>query len=128
MKLKTPFLVMTVLALFVFSLLGAYFIFSFKKSKTIAKIYKDEKLVCSISLDDVNQAYTIEIKGENGEINVIEVDKGKIRMKEANCPDGTCVRMGWINGGLLPVVCLPHHVVIEIEGEDDAEKFDDKAY
>lgn len=47
MKSKTPFLVMTVLALLVFSLLGAYFIFSFKKSGTIAKIYKDEKLVCS---------------------------------------------------------------------------------
>ncbi|MCX7658194.1 MAG: NusG domain II-containing protein [Oscillospiraceae bacterium] len=128
MKSKTPFLVLTVSVLLIFSLFGAYFIFSFKKSGRIAKIYKNEKLVYSINLDDVNQAYTIEIKGENGEINVIEVDNGKIRMKEANCPDGTCIRMGWINGGLLPVVCLPHNVVIEIEGENDAEKFDDKAY
>ena len=39
-------------------------------------------------------------------------DVGKIRVSEADCPDKTCVRMGWLNSAAMPVVCLPHHLVI----------------
>ncbi|MER2149274.1 MAG: NusG domain II-containing protein, partial [Ruminococcus sp.] len=43
---------------------------------------------------------------------------------EADCPDKTCVRMGWLNRAAMPVVCLPHHLVIEFadgsEGGVDA--------
>ncbi len=38
------------------------------------------------------------------------------RMQSANCPDQVCVNQGWISDATVPVVCLPHQVVIEITG------------
>ncbi|MBQ2093605.1 MAG: NusG domain II-containing protein, partial [Ruminococcus sp.] len=33
--------------------------------------------------------------------------------KEAECPDKTCVNMGWLSSASMPIVCLPNHLVIE---------------
>ncbi len=128
MNFKSLQLIFVVLFLIAISLFGTYCIFFKKTGEKIAEIYQNGELIYRINLDKTNDAYTIEIKGHGGEINVIEVEKGRIRMKESNCPDGTCMRIGWVSDRFLPVVCLPHNVVIKIEGEKNAEEFDDKAY
>ena len=62
---------------------------------------------------------TFAVEGEDGHRNVVAVEKGRIRVTEANCPDQVCVRQGWIRDGATPIVCLPHGLVIEITGVED---------
>ena len=43
-------------------------------------------------------------------------------MLEAECPDQTCVHMGWLDSGAMPIVCLPNHLSIEYaEAGDDVD-------
>lgn len=49
----------------------------------------------------------------NGSINRIEIKDHQIRMLEADCPDQICVHMGQLRANGLPIVCLPHHLVIQ---------------
>ena len=61
----------------------------------------------------VRVALTLE---EEGGSNTVQVEKGRIRVSEADCPDQICVNQGWISGGAVPIVCLPHRLMIEIVG------------
>lgn len=104
-----------------------------QKSKTkagekTARIYQNQKLIREINLDEVKEAYTIEISGEHGEYNVIEVRPGEIGMKSASCPDELCVQMGFIRDGKMPVTCLPNKIVIEIIQKENEETLDGIAY
>lgn len=40
-------------------------------------------------------------------------------MLEAECPDKTCVHMGWLSSGAMPIVCLPNHLSIEFADSSD---------
>jgi len=80
-----------------------------------ANIYKDGVLTESVNLASVKESYTIDILGNSG-FNMLEVELGRIRVLEADCPDGICKRQGWVSGGLIPIVCLPHRLVITFEG------------
>lgn len=55
-----------------------------------------------------------------GGVNTVEIKGGKIRVKAADCPDKTCVRMGWLESAAAPIVCLPHGLIIEF-AEDGGE-------
>ena len=48
----------------------------------------------------------------DGRINTIEIKDHQIRMLDAECPDHTCVQMGWLDSA-VPIVCLPNHLVIQ---------------
>lgn len=98
-----------------------------RQPATVALVYQDSKLIRTISLDDVKEPYTIRVDGEEG-YNILEVEKGKIRVSEASCPDKLCVNMGFRDNSLLPITCLPNHLVIKIEKEGDHQKLDDVAY
>lgn len=54
----------------------------------------------------------LEIEFE-GRINTVQIENGRIRMLKAECPDKTCVHMGWLSSGAMPIVCLPNHLSIE---------------
>ena len=79
-----------------------------------ALVYQDGKLTESISLTTVAEPYNITVKSDTG-MNVIAVESGRIRVTDADCADRQCVRQGWISGGVTPIVCLPHRLVIELE-------------
>ena len=55
-----------------------------------------------------------------GGSNTILVEQGRIRVIEANCPDQVCVDQGWISNGTVPIVCLPHKLMIQIVGGGEA--------
>ena len=48
--------------------------------------------------------------------NLLVIQDGKADMTEADCPDGLCVKQHSINKTGETIVCLPHRVVVEIEG------------
>ena len=61
---------------------------------------------------DVEQ--TAAIGGDD--YNVLRIAGGEASIVEANCGDHTCVRTGAISREGETIVCLPHRLVIRIEG------------
>lgn len=85
----------------------------------VARITVDGAPVRVIDLGAITAETTFEVTTPRGR-NVIAVRPGAIRVVEADCPDQICVHRGWMSGGLTPIVCLPHGLVIElIAAEDD---------
>ena len=80
----------------------------------IAKIYQSGECIYSIDLSAVTAEYTIQIGGEI--TNTVTVGSGRICISDATCPDHVCVRQGWITNEIVPIVCLPNKVIIQIEG------------
>ena len=56
------------------------------------------------------------ISSEEG--NCFEIRGGEVRMISADCPDGTCLKMGPIRRSGETIVCLPHRLSLTIEDED----------
>lgn len=56
--------------------------------------------------------------------NVIEVQSGKVRVSEADCPNQDCVDQGWISNAGQQIVCLPHKLVVNITDKDAASAYD----
>ena len=58
------------------------------------------------------------ISTPNGGENRVYIQEDLVFMDSANCPDQTCVKQGVIKDGTVPIVCLPHKVIVRIEGGD----------
>ena len=84
-------------------------------SSPVARITRDGELLREIPLDEVEESYSFVVEDEEGS-NTILVEPGRIRVSEADCPDQVCVNQGFISDGTVPVVCLPHKLMIEIVG------------
>lgn len=91
------------------------------ESGTYAYVYQNDKIIQTIDLSDVDEPYRITIETENGDYNVLEVRQGSIGVVEASCPDGLCMNMGFIENSLMPVTCLPNHLVIKVIDEKPQE-------
>ena len=72
----------------------------------------------SLSQDDV-----LTVASSAG-TNVIEVQAGKVRVSEADCPNQDCVEQGWISKASQQIVCLPHKLMVNITDEDAASAYD----
>lgn len=68
-----------------------------------------------IDLSKVRRAYDLDITTEYGH-NIVHVEPGAISVTEADCPDQVCVHQGRLTGSGIPIICMPHRLVIEIEG------------
>lgn len=55
-----------------------------------------------------------------GETNICQIQNGKVRMIQANCPDQLCVHQKAVDGAGGTIVCLPNQVVIEAVAVDGA--------
>ncbi|MEG1825258.1 MAG: NusG domain II-containing protein [Cloacibacillus sp.] len=51
-----------------------------------------------------------------GGFNIIRAGGGGAAIISADCPDGSCVRMGRITRPGTGAVCLPHHLALRITG------------
>lgn len=89
---------------------------------TIAEIYQNGELIQTIDLDTVTEDYTFTVEGGNGIYNVVEVHHGEIGIREASCPDGLCVHMGFIHSSSVPITCLPNKLVIKIVNDTAGEE------
>ena len=81
----------------------------------IAVILVDGEEMERIDLSKVRESYDLEIATVYGR-NLIHVAPGAISVIEADCPDRICVQMGELTGGGIPIICMPHRLVIAIEG------------
>ena len=58
---------------------------------------------------------TFRITSPDGGWNEITIKDGSICISDADCPDKTCVKTGILRSESLPIVCLPHKLVIRLE-------------
>ena len=82
-----------------------------------ARILRDGVLLAEIDLNQVEESYTLTFEDERG-TNTVLVEPGRIRILEADCPDQVCVNQGFISDGTVPIVCLPHRLLVEIVGAE----------
>lgn len=86
-----------------------------------AYIYQDGQLIETIDLHAVTAPYTFTIPTLDGGRNTIEVRPDAIGIIDADCPDKLCVSTGFVDSTLLPIVCLPHRLVIQLEASNQAQ-------
>ena len=91
--------------------------FFFSQNNMIAEIYQDGNLIKTIDLSTVSSPYNIPIINKNNE-NIILVEPGSISISSASCPDQICVNQGKITTSAVPIVCLPHRLVIELRDKN----------
>lgn len=57
----------------------------------------------------------------NGGSNILVIENGEAYLKDANCPDKLCVKMGRISKTGQSVTCLPNKLNVRIEGAGEPE-------
>ena len=68
----------------------------------------------TFDLADFDAEQTIRIESPDGGYNIVEIgEDGTIRISEADCPDKTCIKTGTLKSEGVPIVCLPHKLVIK---------------
>ena len=99
---------------------GAFLWFGRGGGAQTALVYQDGVCIRTIDLSRVDAPCSFTVEWEDG-YNIIEVERGRIRVSEADCPDKVCVRRGWVSDSAAPIACLPHKLVIQLEGGGEAD-------
>ena len=96
-----------------------------KGSHHIAEIKQDGKVIRTVDRDKVEPPEEIKIANKYG-YNIIRIENGRIRIIDADCPDKLCVKTGWITESGQSVICLPHKLIIKIQG--GSKEIDENVY
>lgn len=54
-----------------------------------------------------------------GTSNTFVIEKGRVKMVEADCPDRICIKEGWKSHNHETITCLPNKIVIEVIKSED---------
>lgn len=118
MKQRIIMIVITVI--FVIGVVGSVIVLT-SPPATVVRIVSNGEVIRTVDLMTAeNQTLDIPCGAYH---NTVEIQNHRIRVSDADCPDRTCVRMGWLSSSGMPIVCLPHHLVIEFvtdSGDVDA--------
>ena len=88
-----------------------------KEAGSMVAVYYQGDLYGRYALD---QDRRIEIRDGAGDtVNVIVIAGGNVRMELASCPGEDCIRQGAKHIAGQTIVCLPHQLLIVIEGKGD---------
>ncbi len=111
MKRKTVFWAVLLAALAAVSA-GIYLLHGRPGQQAVVSV--DGQEYRTVDLGAVAASYEFTVETEYG-WNTILVCPGSIQVVDADCPNQDCVKQGAISEGVIPIVCLPHKLVIEIE-------------
>ena len=100
----------SVLFLLIISIIAVILNFRFSDS-TYVEIIQSNKVIYSFELSKEKDR-TFRIESPDGGWNEVKIENGRICICDADCPDHTCVNTGWLRSEGVPVVCLPHKLVI----------------
>ncbi len=115
---RIKILLAIVLLIFVGSLILCWFALQPEKASEV-EIVQDGTVLYQFDLTKV-QDQIIEVTYD-GRSNTILIQNGKICVSDAECPDHTCVHMGWLQSKALPIVCLPNRLVIRFAEDNGAD-------
>ena len=103
-------------AILLVGIAGSVFALTAQPKNTV-RIVSQGKTLYTVDLSTADNT-TFDIKyGDH--TNTVEIKDHRIRVKDADCPDKTCVKTGWLKSSSMPIVCLPHHLVIEFTDNTD---------
>lgn len=107
---KDSFIIAAILLTGIIVITVIYAIRKMNPGKT-AVITVGSEVLQEIQLDNCgNHKFEIE------NLNVVfEVNDGRIRITESDCPDKICVKTGYISSVGEKIVCLPKKLIVEIE-------------
>ena len=87
-----------------------------KEAGASVRVEIDGREVAVLSLSEDGE-YSL-----NGGTNILIIKDGRAEMREANCPDGLCIKQGKISHTGERIVCLPNRVMVEVVGgESDTD-------
>ncbi len=55
-------------------------------------------------------------------MNTVHVEPDGVSVTYADCPDLLCVQQGKITTSAIPIVCVPHHLTVQIEGRHEGDE------
>ncbi|MCR5601825.1 MAG: NusG domain II-containing protein [Ruminococcus sp.] len=104
--------------LFVGSLV--WILLSFRDSdSTIVEVVQNNKVIYTFDLSKEKDR-TIRVNAPDGGWNDIKIENGTICISDADCSDHTCVKTGVLRSEQIPIVCLPHRLVIRYADKRDS--------
>lgn len=90
----------------------ALFLWCTRQAGGTVSVQMDGELVMELSLSEDTRL----VLGEGEHTNTLVIKNGTAQVVEASCPDQVCVRQGAIRFAGESIVCLPHRLVVTIEG------------
>lgn len=114
--MKNRVFIIIIIVIFLVGLAGSVLVWT-APAKNHVRVVSDDEVVYSADLS-LTEDTTFDVAYE-GHVNTVEIRDHQIRVLSADCPDQTCVRMGWLRGASTPIVCLPHRLVIEYTDDKD---------
>lgn len=78
----------------------------------VARVQVDGETVMELPLSQDARV----VLGEDGHTNTLVIENGAARVEQADCPDQVCVRQGAVRYNGESIVCLPHKLIVSIEG------------
>lgn len=110
MKKKDMWFLLVILAL---GFLGIFFLHNRQQTTTVVVVKVDGEVVLEKTLDTKTTWQKV-IVTEYGE-NTLQIENGQVQMIHADCENQVCVNTGAISTVGDTIVCLPHHLVVEIQ-------------
>ena len=108
--MKNRRIVIGVTMIFLVSVCLSVYILRHSDKQTV-EIVQDGAVLDTIDLNRTDDR-EIRIPAANGGYNLIVIKDGTICIAEADCPDQTCVKTGVLKSDYLPIVCLPHKLIV----------------
>lgn len=96
-----------IIAVLLFFLISLVVTNLLKEDGDTVLIYQNSELIYSFGVSE-------ERKIDVGGTNTVVIEDGYVYMKEANCPDKTCVHTGKIKDNSRDIICLPNKVRVTV--------------
>ena len=112
------------LLILLFLLLGAaswLYIWNLQSDRVTALIIQDGTILHELELATLTEPLELRIEDGRGGYNLVRAERGRICVLEANCPEQVDVLQGWISKPHESLVCLPHRLVIKIQGKEKSD-------
>ena len=113
LKTRTWIILIAVLAVGLLAL--SVLLLTSRGEGTVVQVIQDGTVLQEIDLSKVREPYSFEVAAPDGGMNRIEVEPGRIRVSDADCPDKICMSQGWLSDQAVPIVCLPHRLIIKVK-------------
>ena len=90
----------------------ALFLWLTRQDGGIVSVQIDGEVVMELPLNEDRSL----VLGEGAHTNKLVIEGGKAQVVEASCPDRICVGQGAVQYAGESIVCLPHKLVITVQG------------
>ena len=119
---KTRYAVAAVIVLLILCAVISLLILRPGRTADVVTITLDGVCIRTIDLRTApDEEFTIE--SDYG-FNTVSIESGRLHITDADCPDQICVQSGWLTQTGLPLVCLPHRLVITLDAESQTADTD----